>query len=383
VTQVERVRGLPGVREVLPAGSYAPQLTSSPQQIGAPALWGQALDTAGQGVKIGIIDSGVDPAHPFFAPAGYTMPAGFPKGQQRFTTAKIIVARVFAPKGATAGSARVAYSDDDSSHGTHVAGIAAGNAETNAGGRRVSGVAPRAHLGNYKVFVQTSSGVSPNANSPAIVAAIEAAVADGMNVINFSGGEPEIEPSRDIVARALDTAAAAGVVPVVAAGNDYNDLGAGSVSSPANSVRAIAVGAVDIDASNRTHAEFSSVGPTTISHRLKPDVAAPGAHVHAAPPLPQSQPVEGRGQGPAVHVVAEAEFDHGGDPCPSSKRSATACASSAASRSPRAARSLARLTQAGRWSGLMRTVTCSSATARCRSVRSPRLALDQLLSISP
>ena len=284
VTQVERVRGLPGVRDVLPAGSYAPQLTSSPQQIGAPALWGQALDTAGQGVKIGIIDSGVDPAHPFFAPAGYTMPAGFPKGQQRFTTAKIIVARAFVPRGATAASSRVAYSDDDSSHGTHVAGIAAGNAETNAGGRRVSGVAPRAYLGNYKVFVQTSSGLSPNANSPAIVAAIEAAVADGMNVINFSGGEPEIEPSRDIVARALDAAAAAGVVPVVAAGNDYNDLGAGSVSSPANSVRAIAVGAVDIDGSNRTHAEFSSVGPTTISHRLKPDVAAPGVDVLSSIP---------------------------------------------------------------------------------------------------
>ena len=228
---VERLRALHGVRDVLAAGSYVPQLTTSPQQIGAPALWGQALDTAGQGMKIGIIDSGIDPGHPFFEPAGYAMPAGFPRGQQRFTTAKIIVARVFAPKGSTAASARVAYSDDDSSHGTHVAGIAAGNAETTAGnGRRVSGVAPRAYLGNYKVFVETSAGLSPNANSPAIVAAIEGAVADGMNVINFSGGEPEIEPSRDIVALALDAAAAAGVVPVVAAGNDYNDLGAGAAA---------------------------------------------------------------------------------------------------------------------------------------------------------
>jgi subtilisin family serine protease len=278
-SEISRLGALPGVREVLPAGSYEPQLTSSPQQIGAPALWGQTLDTAGQGVKIGIIDSGIDPAHPFFEPAGYAMPAGFPKGQRRFTSAKVVVARVFAPKGATAASARVAHSDDDSSHGTHVAGIAAGNPNTNADGNRVSGVAPRAYLGNYKVFVQTPSGLSPNANSPAIVAAIEAAVADGMNVINFSGGEPEIEPSRDIVARALDAAAAAGVVPVVAAGNDYNDLGSGSVSSPANSERAIAVGAVEINGSSRMHAEFSSVGPTTISLRLKPDVAAPGVDV--------------------------------------------------------------------------------------------------------
>ena len=136
------------------------------------------------------------------------------------------------------------------------------------------------------MFVATSSGLSPNANSPAIVAAIEAAVADGMDVINFSGGEPEIEPSRDIVARALDAAAAAGVVPVVAAGNDYNDFGAGSVSSPANAEAAIAVGAVEIGSSptTRTHAEFSSVGPTTISLRLKPDVAAPGVDVLSSVP---------------------------------------------------------------------------------------------------
>jgi subtilisin family serine protease len=279
-SDLSRLRALPGVRDVLPAGSYGPRAASSPQQIGAPALWGSTLDTAGQGVKIGIIDSGIDPDHAYFDPTGYTMPAGFPKGQQRFTTAKVIVARVFAPRsGATAQSARLAFSEDDSSHGTHVAGIAAGNADTATGQGRISGVAPRAYLGNYKVFVETDSGLSPNANSPAIVAAIEAAVSDGMDVINFSGGEPEIEPSRDIVALALDAAAAAGVVPVVAAGNDYNDFGAGSVSSPANSARAISVGAVEISQATRTHAEFSSVGPTTISLRLKPDVAAPGVDV--------------------------------------------------------------------------------------------------------
>jgi subtilisin family serine protease len=276
------LRRLSGVRDVLPTATYAPRLTSTPEQIGASAIWGQSLATAGQGVKIGIIDSGINAQHPYFDPTGYTMPAGFPKGQQRFTTAKVIVARVFAPKaGATAPSVAVAYSDSDSSHGTHVAGIAAGNADTATGQGRVAGVAPRAYLGNYKVFVQTDSGFSPNANSPAIVAAIEAAVADGMDVINFSGGEPEIEPRRDIVALALDAAAAAGVVPVVAAGNDYNDFGAGSVSSPGNSVGAITVGAVEIQGSStkRTFAEFSSVGPTTVSLRLKPDVAAPGVDV--------------------------------------------------------------------------------------------------------
>ena len=111
---VARLGRLHGVRDVLPAGSYAPQAASTPQQIGAPALWGPTLDTAGQGVKIGIIDSGIDPEHPYFDPAGYTMPPGFPKGQLRFTTAKVIVARSFAPKtGATAPSVRLAFSEDD------------------------------------------------------------------------------------------------------------------------------------------------------------------------------------------------------------------------------------------------------------------------------
>ena len=284
--ELGRLGRLPDVRDVYPTATYAPSLDDTPPQIGAPAVWGPTLDSAGQGVKIGIIDSGVDPSHPYFAPAGYSMPPGYPKGQQQFTSAKVIVARSFPPQGASAPGAHLAVDDDDSPHGTHVAGIAAGNVNTPAPGGRVSGVAPRAYIGNYKVFVPTSSGISPNANSPAIVAAIEAAVADGMDVVNFSGGEPEIEPSRDIVARALDAAAAAGVVPVVAAGNDYNDVGAGSVSSPANSSAAISVAAVEIGGTpvKRVHAGFSSVGPTALSLRLKPDVAAPGVEVLSSVP---------------------------------------------------------------------------------------------------
>ena len=276
--ELPRLRSLPGVRSVFESGSYSPQLSTTPQEIGAPELWGPDLDTAGRGVKIGIIDSGIDQGHEFFDPAGYSMPAGFQKGQQTYTTAKVIVARAFPPPGSATVSFRTPV--DELGHGTHVAGIAAGNAATRAsGGRVVSGIAPRAYLGNYKVF-----NANGNANSPAIVAAVEAAVADGMDVINFSGGEPEIEPSRDIVARALDAAAAAGVVSTIAAGNDYNDLGAGSVSSPANAARAIAVGAVEVTGGAGVHADFSSVGPTALSLRLKPDVAAPGVAVLSAVP---------------------------------------------------------------------------------------------------
>ena len=132
-----------------------------------------------------------------------------------------------------------------SSHGTHVAGIAAGNANTLAEGARISGVAPRAYLGNYKALtIPTDADVGLDGNSPELVAAIEAAVADGMDVINMSLGEPEIEPARDIVVKALEAAARAGVVPVVSAGNDFDQFGRGSVGSPAATPSAITVGAV-------------------------------------------------------------------------------------------------------------------------------------------
>ena len=205
-------------------------------------------------MKIGIIDAGVDQAHPFFDPAGYAMPAGFPKGQTALHDGEGDRRARVPAAGRDRRRACVAFDRRrlEPRRPTSPASPP-GNADTPArGGRRVSGVAPRAYIGNYKVFVQTDADVSPNANSPEIVAAIEAAVADGMDVINLSGGEPEIEPSRDIVALALDAAAAAGVVPVVAAGNDFDDFGAGSLSSPGTRQRAITVGAVDDRAAART-----------------------------------------------------------------------------------------------------------------------------------
>ena len=196
-------------------------------------------------MKIAIIDEGIDQTHPFFSPAGYTMPAGYPKGQTAYTNAKVIVARAFPPASPTWKHASKPFDPEFSSHGTHVAGIAAGNANTLAEGVRISGVAPRAYLGNYKALtIPTDADVGLDGNSPELVAAIEAAVADGMDVINMSLGEPEIEPSRDIVVKALGAAARAGVVPVVSAGNDFDEFGRGSIGSPAAAPEAITVGAV-------------------------------------------------------------------------------------------------------------------------------------------
>ena len=102
-----------------------------------------------------------------------------------------------------------------------------------------------------------------------------------MNVINLSLGEPEIDPKRDIVVQAINAAAAAGVVPVVAAGNDFSDFGYGSVSSPGSAAGAITVAAVD---ANDVIADFSSAGPTPVSLAMKPDVAAPGVSVLSSLP---------------------------------------------------------------------------------------------------
>ena len=286
-SQLGRLTSLPGVDQVYPSVRYRTQLDRSPQQIGAPTLWGPGLTSAGQGMKIAIIDEGIDQTHPFFSPAGYTMPAGFPKGQTAYTNAKVIVARAFPPARPVWKHAAKPFDPEFSSHGTHVAGIAAGNANTVAEGARISGVAPRAYLGNYKALtIPTDADVGLDGNSPELVAAIEAAVADGMDVINMSLGEPEIEPSRDIVVKALAAAARAGVVSVVAAGNDYADFGRGSVGSPGSAPDAITVAAVSTNrgGADDVVASFSSSGPTPLSLRLKPEVSAPGISILSAAP---------------------------------------------------------------------------------------------------
>jgi subtilisin family serine protease len=284
------LRTIPGVAEVYPSVRYHALLDRSPAQIGAPALWGPGLSTAGNGIKIGIVDDGVDQAHPFFNPAGYAMPAGFPKGQAAYTTAKVIAARSFAPPYRSDPNQGKPFDPGGSFHATHVAGIAAGNNGTRAAGVQgepsLSGIAPKAYLGNYRVLTVPTPSVGLDGNSPEIVAGIEAAVRDGMDVINLSLGEPAIEPRRDIVVKAIDAAADAGVVPVIAAGNDFDDFGAGSVSSPGSAPKAITVAAVTSTRGSAPDivADFSSAGPTPWSLAFKPDVSAPGVGILSSVP---------------------------------------------------------------------------------------------------
>jgi subtilisin family serine protease len=277
-----RLERLPGVRQVYPSVRYRALLDRSPRQLEAHQLWGPDFSTAGNGVKIGIIDDGLDASHTFFNPGGYAAPAGFPRGNTRFTTAKVIVARAFPPPSPRWRNASLPFDPVHSEHATHVGGIAAGN-PTRVAGRTLSGVAPRAYLGNYKVLtIPTAADVGLDGNSAEIAAGIEAAVRDGMDVINLSLGEPEIEPSRDLVVQALNAAAAAGVVPVVAAGNDFAEFGRGSIGSPGSAPRAITVAAT-VNGTGEV-AGFSASGPTPLSLQVKPDVSAPGQGIASSVP---------------------------------------------------------------------------------------------------
>ena len=107
-SEVPRLGRLPGVRHVYGAVTYRTLAGPDAAAIRARDIPGSTLANAGAGIKIGIIDDGVDQAHPFFDPTGYAAPDGFPKGQLSFTTAKVIVARAFPPPGATWRYAREA-----------------------------------------------------------------------------------------------------------------------------------------------------------------------------------------------------------------------------------------------------------------------------------
>src|SRR5207244_11027264 len=145
---------------------------------------------------------------------------------------------------------------------------------------------PNPYLGNYRVLTVPTPGFGLDGNSPEITAGIEAAVRDGRDVITISLGEPTIEPSRDIVVKALGAAADAGVVPVVAAGNDFDEFGAGSVSSPGSAPRAITVAAVTSTRGTPANivADFSSGGPTPWALSFTPDVGAHGLRILSSVP---------------------------------------------------------------------------------------------------
>lgn len=249
---VAKLQSLPQVAAVYPDQLYELDMFSSIPQIGADVLWKDSAiggqNRAGEGIKVAVIDSGIHIDHPSFNPEGYSYPAGFPKGDTQFTTPKVIAARAyFRPDmPPIEGSNTPIPGPDDSSHGTHVAGTVAGNANTTAtfGDLSVtlSGVAPRAYLMNYKVFYENESVLSGSAFGVELIAALEDAVADGADVINNSwGGRADAAPFADPITVAADAAVDAGVVVVFSAGNEGPNPS--TAGSPGYSEKVITVGA--------------------------------------------------------------------------------------------------------------------------------------------
>jgi len=251
LAEIQAIAGVSSVRRLPPALKRF--LNKATAAGGAAAAWtavgGQSK--AGAGIKIGILDTGIDQTHPALQDSSLTMPAGFPKctqGHQEdcaFTNSKVIVARSYVrqivaantdPNNFAAFSMPDDYSPRDrTGHGTALASAAAGN-QTTAPAVGISGMAPKAYLGNYKIW--GTSGVNDYPSTDVWIQALNDAVSDGMDVINLSDGGPAFtgalsqgtdcglpavsagkQPNYcDPLAASFELAAQAGVVIAVAAG---------------------------------------------------------------------------------------------------------------------------------------------------------------------
>jgi subtilisin family serine protease len=208
-------------------------------QIGAPDAWAAGYD--GKGVKVAVLDTGVDTTHPDLASV-------------------VTESKDFTGSGST---------DDRLGHGTHVAATVAGSGARSGGLYR--GVAPGAEILNAKVLDDSGQG-----STSGVIAGLEWAAAQGAKVANLSLGQPD-SPGNDPVETAVNALArSTGMLTVAAAGND--GPGPGTLSSPGTAESALAVGAVD---GKDAIAEFSSTGPTADS-ALKPDLTAPGVDIVSA-----------------------------------------------------------------------------------------------------
>jgi subtilisin family serine protease len=237
---------------------------------------------AGAGVKVAIVDTGIDVTHPCFGDAGY--PGVQQLGDRRFTNNKVIAAKVFNNKAGVNGFTPEALQD----HGTHVAGTVACNHETPATVSgvtipyRMSGVAPRALLGNYNVF----PGQVGSARSEDILNALEAAYADGFDVANMSLGG-NANGVQDLLTIAVDDLDQANMVVAVAAGNE--GPGHFTVSSPGSAARALTAGASTVPhfvgspvtAAGATHGAAAGDFAT-----VSTDLTAPLGVVTSAPTSP-------------------------------------------------------------------------------------------------
>jgi Subtilase family/Fibronectin type-III domain/PA domain/Viral BACON domain/Peptidase inhibitor I9 len=275
--EVPEIAAVPGVESVEPDVVYELTTDASHDLISSAAIWdgdtGPNMPTRGEGVVVGMLDSGINPFHPSFAATdgdGYTHTNPYNgylgvcnpahPHHDPICNDKLVGAWSFVP----GNSAR-----DTNGHGSHTASTAAGNrhevtltygADTFT--RTVQGVAPRANLIAYRVCIDRCPVSS-------ILAGINQAVADGVDVLNYSISGTD-RPWSDSVSRAFLEAFGAGIFVAAAAGNTGPDAGTVAQTAPWNA----SVAASDSD---RTFAKILSVlGPAPVPPELASVPGWPG-----------------------------------------------------------------------------------------------------------
>lgn len=232
---IENLSRDPDVERIWPDLPVRVCLDVSALLVGAPQVWEAGY--TGKGVKIAILDTGIDLYHPDFA-------------------GRIVATADFTGEGL----------QDQDGHGTHVAGIAAGSGQSSKGKYR--GLAPGASLYIAKALGREGAGLMSD-----VMAGIEWAVEQEVDIINLSlGGEPPGDGT-DALSVTCDVVVEKGYVVCVAAGN--SGPAPYTIGPPGCAKQVITVGAsTDQD----EVAEFSSRGPTT-DGRIKPDIVLPGAGI--------------------------------------------------------------------------------------------------------
>ncbi len=260
------LRGLarnPFVAAVTVDRTVAASLERTAATVGAAAVR-RDLAYDGSGIGVAIIDSGVAPSHDDLADAGVQRVDGFVDFVNGRTDAY-----------------------DDFGHGTHVAGIVAGNGFDSEGAR--AGIAPGARVIALKVLDRNGTGRISD-----VIAALDYVVSnrDALNirVVNLSIATGVYEsPDTDPLTLAAKRAVEAGIVVVAAAGNYGRDqqgrLMYGGITAPGNAPWVLTVGASShmgtIDRTDDTVAAFSSRGPTAVRALAKPDLVAPGVGIES------------------------------------------------------------------------------------------------------
>ncbi|MEU1371768.1 S8 family serine peptidase [Streptomyces sp. NPDC005803] len=229
-----------GIAKLWLDGRVEAALKDSVPQINAPQAWAEGYD--GKGIKVAVLDTGIDTDHPDVKD-------------------RILETRSFVPGEEV---------DDKNGHGTHVASTIAGSGAASDGVNK--GVAPQAGLLVGKVLGDEGSGADSG-----IIEAMEWAKAEGADVVSMSLGSSIPDDGDDPMSQAVDALSAdGGPLYVIAAGNAY---GAGTIGSPGSADKALTIAAVD---KQDNRADFSSMGPLTRSYGLKPDLSAPGVDINAA-----------------------------------------------------------------------------------------------------